>query len=71
MFAVNIANIVVSTMFAEKLDLNVITESIDCTDYEPNQFPSLIFRLNNPKTAPLLFTSRRANCTGSRSIEEI
>ena len=71
MVAVNIVNIVASTTFAEKLDLNIIAESIDCTDYKPNQFPGLIFRLNNPKTATLLFTSGKANCTGSKSIEEI
>ncbi len=71
MVAVNIVNIVASTIFAEKLDLDLIAKSIDNTDYEPKQFPGLIFRLDNPKTATLLFTSGKANCTGSRSIKDI
>ena len=71
MVAVSIVNIVASTTLAKKLDLDLIAQSIDSTDYEPKQFPGLIFRLKNPKTATLLFTSGKANCTGSKSIEEI
>jgi len=40
-------------------------------EYEPEQFPGLIYRLSNPKTATLLFTSGKANCTGAKSIREV
>ncbi len=39
MVTVTIVNIVASTIFAEKLDLDIIAELIECTDYEPKQFP--------------------------------
>jgi len=66
-----IQNIVASTKFADKLDLDVIAQSIKEAEYEPEQFPGLIYRLKEPKTATLLFTSGAANCTGAKSIEDV
>jgi transcription initiation factor TFIID TATA-box-binding protein len=71
MFEINIENIVASTIFAEKLDLDFISQSIEITEYEPGQFPGLIFRLKHPKTAMLLFCSGKAICTGAKSIEDV
>jgi transcription initiation factor TFIID TATA-box-binding protein len=71
MTEINIQNIVASTQFAEKLDLDVIAQSIKEAEYEPEQFPGLIYRLKEPKTATLLFTSGAANCTGAKSIEDV
>ncbi|MCK5030485.1 MAG: TATA-box-binding protein, partial [Thermoplasmatales archaeon] len=41
------------------------------TEYEPEQFPGLVYKLNNPKTATLLFKSGKANCTGAKNIEDV
>jgi len=71
MIEVKIENIVASTVFAEKLDLDVIAQSLDEAEYEPEQFPGLVYRLKNPKTATLLFTSGKANCTGAKNIEDV
>src|SRR4030042_442048 len=71
MTEVKIQNIVASTKFAEKLDLDVIAQSLEDAEYEPEQFPGLVYRLNNPKTATLLFRSGAANCTGAKTIEDI
>ena len=71
MTEINIQNIVASTKFAEKLDLDVIAQSIKETEYEPEQFPGLIYRIKEPKTATLLFTSGAANCTGAKSIDDV
>jgi len=71
MIEVKVLNIVASTIFAEKLDLDVITKAIEETEYEPEQFPGLIYRLKNPKTATLLFRSGKANCTGAKNIEDV
>ena len=71
MTEINIQNIVASTTFAEKLDLDVIAQSIKEAEYEPEQFPGLIYRLKEPKTATLLFTSGAANCTGAKSLEDV
>ena len=71
MIEVKVQNIVASTSFADKLDLDVIAQSFEDAEYEPEQFPGLVYRLKNPKTATLLFKSGKANCTGAKNIEEV
>lgn len=71
MIEVKVENIVASTIFAEKLDLDVIATSLEEAEYEPEQFPGLVYRLKNPKTATLLFRSGKANCTGAKNIEDV
>ena len=71
MAEINIQNIVASTTFAEKLDLDVIAQSIKEAEYEPEQFPGLVYRLDDPKVALLLFGSGKIVCAGAKKIEEI
>ena len=71
MIEVKVQNIVASTAFADKLDLDIIMHSLEGAEYEPEQFPGLVYKLNNPKTATLLFKSGKANCTGAKNIEDV
>lgn len=71
MVEIKVQNIVASAVFAEKLDLDIITKAIEETEYEPEQFPGLVYRLENPKTATLLFRSGKANCTGAKNMDEV
>ena len=71
MMEIKIQNIVASTTFADKLDLDMIAQSLEEAEYEPEQFPGLVFRIKNPKTATLLFRSGAANCTGAKNIEDV
>jgi transcription initiation factor TFIID TATA-box-binding protein len=71
MMEIKIQNIVASTTFAEKLDLDVIAQSLEDAEYEPEQFPGLVYRLSDPKTATLLFRSGKANCTGAKNVEDV
>jgi transcription initiation factor TFIID TATA-box-binding protein len=71
MIEAKIENIVASAKFAEKLDLDVIAQSLEGSEYEPEQFPGLVLRLEIPKTATLLFRSGKANCTGAKNIEDV
>ena len=71
MIEIKIQNIVASTTFAEKLDLDVIAQSLEEAEYEPEQFPGLVYRLSDPKTATLLFRSGKANCTGAKTVEDV
>ncbi|MEA3457808.1 MAG: TATA-box-binding protein [Candidatus Thermoplasmatota archaeon] len=68
---IKVENIVASTSFADKLDLDAIAQSLEEAEYEPEQFPGLVYRLSNPKTATLLFRSGKANCTGAKNIEDV
>jgi len=71
MIEIKVQNIVASTTFAEKIDLDVIAQSLEEAEYEPEQFPGLVYRLRDPKTATLLFRSGKANCTGAKTIEDV
>jgi transcription initiation factor TFIID TATA-box-binding protein len=71
MIEVKVENIVASTIFADKLDLDVIATSLEEAEYEPEQFPGLVYRLSDPKTATLLFRSGKANCTGAKTIDDV
>jgi transcription initiation factor TFIID TATA-box-binding protein len=71
MVEINVENIVASATFADKLDLDLIAQSLEEAEYEPEQFPGLVYRLSSPKTATLLFRSGKANCTGAKNIEDV
>ncbi len=71
MIEVKVENIVASISFAEKIDLDIIAKSVEETEYEPEQFPGLVYRLSTPKTAMLLFRSGKGNCTGAKNIGDI
>ena len=65
----SIVNVVASADISQKLDLNEITKKFPGVEYRPDQFPGLVFRLRQPKTATLIFTSGKMVCTGSNSEE--
>ena len=42
---ITVENIVASTSFADKLDLDVIAQSLEEAEYEPEQFPGLVLQI--------------------------
>jgi transcription initiation factor TFIID TATA-box-binding protein len=68
---IKIENVVASTSLGEELDLQAIALALEGAEYEPEQFPGLIYRLKEPKTATLLFRSGKVVCTGAKSLEEV
>lgn len=68
---IKIENVVASTSLGQELDLQAIALALDGAEYEPEQFPGLIYRLKEPKTATLLFRSGKVVCTGAKSIDEV
>jgi transcription initiation factor TFIID TATA-box-binding protein len=68
---VSIENIVASTVLAEKLDLTQVALALEGAEYEPEQFPGLVYRIKEQRTAMLLFRSGKANCTGAKTLESV
>ena len=66
---IEIVNVVASASVDQKLDLYEITKKFPDTEYHPEQFPGLVFRLKIPKTATLIFSTGKMVCTGSKSEE--
>jgi len=66
---VSIENVVASATVDQKIDLNDITKKFPDTEYHPDQFPGLVFRIKTPKTATLIFRTGKMVCTGAKSEE--
>ena len=64
---ISIENVVASASVDQKIDLNDITKKFPETEYHPEQFPGLVFRLANPRTATLIFRTGKMVCTGGKS----
>ncbi len=67
---IEIKNMVVSVDFSDKIDLNKVASELENTEYSPEQFPGLVFRVKDPKSAVLIFSSGKMNCTGTTSMED-
>jgi transcription initiation factor TFIID TATA-box-binding protein len=65
-----VVNVVASTRVAEELDLPDIAIQLNC-EYEPEQFPGVVYRVKDPKLAILMFRSGRAVCTGGKNKDNI
>ena len=65
-----VVNVVASTRVAEELDLPDIAIQLNC-EYEPEQFPGVVYRVVDPKLAILMFRSGRAVCTGGKNEDNI
>ena len=66
-----VQNIVASVNFGRKFDLEHIFSSFENTEYEPEVFPGLVFRLEDPKAVLLLFVSGKGVCAGTKSIVDV
>src|SRR5436189_5521234 len=66
-----IEHVVPSTSLGHELDLKAIALALGGSEYEPEQFPGLIYRIKEPKTAILLFRSGKVVCTGAKSLENV
>ena len=70
-FDIKVENIVASTQIKAKLNLEEISFTLENVEYEPEQFPGLVFRISKPRVAFLLFGSGKIIATGARNINDI
>jgi len=68
---IRIENVVASSSLADVLDLQSIALGLEGAEYVPDQFPGVIYRLKEPKTAILLFHSGKLVCTGAKSMRQV
>ena len=66
-----VQNIVASANLHGKIDLETAADVLDNVMYEPEQFPGLIYRMSDPKTVILLFSSGKLVCTGAKSEDMV
>ena len=66
-----IENMVASTDVGRELDLTRLAIALKNVEYEPENFPGLIYRLEDPKITILLFRTGKAVITGAKSLEQV
>ncbi len=70
-FPIDVENIVASSKISAQLNLEEITFALENAEYEPEQFPGLVYRISEPRVAFLLFSSGKIICTGAHSIADV
>jgi transcription initiation factor TFIID TATA-box-binding protein len=67
-----VQNIVATAHLGCVINLSTIAHSLSLekVEYEPEQFPGLVYRLDKPKVVALLFGSGKIVCTGARKTED-
>lgn len=68
---VKIQNIVASGRVGMDLNLNTLAMKLENTEYEPEQFPGLVYKLAEAKATFLLFSNGKVVCTGTKSEAEV
>jgi len=66
---ITIQNIVASGDLHTNIDLNMAAIVMEYAMYEPEVFPGLIYRMQDPKTVFLIFSTGRIVCTGAKKKE--
>ncbi len=68
---ITVQNIVASGSIDLDLNLNFLALELQNTEYEPEQFPGLVYKLDNPVTTFLLFSNGKLVCTGTKNREQL
>ena len=66
-----IVNIVASANLLGKIELEDVAYVLKKTMYEPEQFPGLIYRMDEPKVVILIFATGKLVCTGAKKEAEV
>ena len=68
---ITVQNIVASGSIDLDLNLNILALELENTEYEPEQFPGLVYKLTDPTATFLLFSNGKLVCTGTKSRKQL
>ena len=66
-----VQNIVATTSLGKPVSLTQLAKTQSNTEYNPEQFPGLVLRIKEPKSAVLVFSSGNLVCTGTKSVAQV
>jgi transcription initiation factor TFIID TATA-box-binding protein len=69
--SLKIQNIVATASLNKAIPLTTLAKTIPNTEYNPGQFPGLVLRVKEPKSAVLVFSSGNLVCTGTKSVAQV
>jgi len=68
---ITVQNIVASGAINLDLNLNTLALELENTEYEPEQFPGLVYKLDEPTATFLLFSNGKLVCTGTKNRSQL
>src|SRR3989338_6084124 len=68
---ITVQNIVASGSIDLNLNLNILALQLENTEYEPEQFPGLVYKLVEPPATFLLFSNGKLVCTGTKDKAQL
>src|SRR3989344_5963092 len=68
---ITVQNIVASGSINVNLNLNYLALELENTEYEPEQFPGLVYKLVEPNATFLLFSNGKLVCTGTKNRAQL
>lgn len=68
---ITVQNIVASGSIDMNLNLNYLALALENTEYEPEQFPGLVYKLIEPNATFLLFSNGKLVCTGTKNRAQL
>ncbi|MCD6496015.1 MAG: TATA-box-binding protein [Candidatus Aenigmarchaeota archaeon] len=70
-FKIKVQNIVAFTVLGKPISLDEMLQKVDNTEWQPEQFPGLVLKINNPRASALIFSQGKVVCTGTKSLEDL
>ena len=68
---ITVQNMVASGDIGMDLNLNSLAMKLENTEYEPEQFPGLVYKLPGTRATFLLFSNGKIVCTGTKSESKL
>ncbi|MBU2612254.1 MAG: TATA-box-binding protein [Nanoarchaeota archaeon] len=68
---ITVQNIVASGTINLQLNLNYLALEMENTEYEPEQFPGLVYKLEDSNATFLLFSNGKLVCTGTKNKQQL
>lgn len=68
--SLTIENVVASTELGSELDLAALAPDLEA-QFDPEVFPGLVYQMQDPKAAALIFRSGKLVLTGARSLSAV
>lgn len=69
--AINVENVVASAAIGQELDLEKLNDDLAGSQYDADNFPGLVYRMQKPKSAALVFRSGNVVCTGAKGVDKV
>jgi transcription initiation factor TFIID TATA-box-binding protein len=68
---IELQNVVASTGIEQELDLASVAMDLRGADYDPENFPGIVYRTEEHRAATLLFRSGKMVATGASSVKDV